>query len=406
MKSKIIFAGFMASAAFFTLLGYELMRSSATVLFKATYGAERLPLIMACMPVVVLVGVWGYGQLLSRFGPRMTLQISTYASALLMVIGFLLLELEIIWVTPLLFLLKEFYVVLLIEQYWSYINSELDASSAKKLNGPITGIAGMGGVVGGILVAQLAIPLGTHALVLLAALVLLPSAWIANAAYRRFGEPAFRTDEPPKSLTEGIGWRAVRSNPKLLSLLLIVIASQVTAAVLDFKFQLILSDTFAGRIDEETALQGQFWFVLNLVTVLVQFVVTPLLLTWVALRWIHLMMPAVHCCTIAWAVIEPSLFSVGLAFFLFKVFDYSVFRGAKELVYLPLNFDARFRAKEFIDVFGYRTSKGGSSVVVTMLQSVGVAMSSYYLFIALILASLWSVLVFPLTRPEGTIDQS
>lgn len=118
------------------------------------------------------------------------------------------------------------------------------------------------------------------------------------------------------------------------------------------------------------------------------------------------MMPAVHCCTIAWAVIEPSLFSVGLAFFLFKVFDYSVFRGAKELVYLPLNFDARFRAKEFIDVFGYRTSKGGSSVVVTMLQSVGVAMSSYYLFIALILASLWSVLVFPLTRPERTIDES
>ena len=108
MKSKIIFAGFMASAAFFTLLGYELMRSSATVLFKAAYGAERLPLIMACMPVVVLVGVWGYGHLLSRFGPRMTLQISTYASALLMVIGFLLLELEIIWVTPLLFLLKEF----------------------------------------------------------------------------------------------------------------------------------------------------------------------------------------------------------------------------------------------------------------------------------------------------------
>lgn len=81
MKSKVIFAGLMASAAFFTLLGYELMRSSATVLFKAAYGAERLPWVMACMPVVVLLGVWGYGQLLSRFGPRLTLQICSYASA-------------------------------------------------------------------------------------------------------------------------------------------------------------------------------------------------------------------------------------------------------------------------------------------------------------------------------------
>ncbi len=405
MKSKVIFAGLMASAAFFTLLGYELMRSSATVLFKAAYGAERLPWVMACMPVVVLLGVWGYGQLLSRFGPRLTLQICSYASATLMVLGFALLRLEMIWVTPLLFLLKEFYVVLLIEQYWSYINSELDASSAKKLNGPITGIAGTGGVIGGILVAQLAIPLGTHALVLLAALVLLPSAWIANYAYRRFGEPALTTDEPPKSLGEGIGWESVQRNPKLLSLLFIVIASQVTAAVLDFKFQLILSDAFVGRIDEETAFQGQFWFVLNLVTVLVQFVVTPFLLTWVALRWVHLMMPALHCCTIAWAVIEPTLFSVGLAFFLFKVFDYSVFRGAKELVYLPLGFDARYRAKEFIDVFGYRTSKGGSSLVVTVLQNLGVLMSSYYLFIALALAGLWSFLVFPLTRPEKAIEE-
>ena len=405
MKSKVIFAGLMASAAFFTLLGYELMRSSATVLFKAAYGAERLPWVMACMPVVVLLGVWGYGQLLSRFGPRLTLQICSYASATLMVLGFALLKLEMIWVTPLLFLLKEFYVVLLIEQYWSYINSELDASSAKKLNGPITGIAGTGGVIGGILVAQLAIPLGTHALVLLAALVLLPSAWIANYAYRRFGEPALTTDEPPKSLGEGIGWESVQRNPKLLSLLFIVIASQVTAAVLDFKFQLILSDAFVGRIDEETAFQGQFWFALNLVTVLVQFVVTPFLLTWVALRWVHLMMPALHCCTIAWAVIEPTLFSVGLAFFLFKVFDYSVFRGAKELVYLPLGFDARYRAKEFIDVFGYRTSKGGSSLVVTVLQNLGVLMSSYYLFIALALAGLWSFLVFPLTRPEKAIEE-
>ncbi|MGB2330434.1 MAG: Npt1/Npt2 family nucleotide transporter, partial [Pseudomonadales bacterium] len=241
--------------------------------------------------------------------------------------------------------------------------------------------------------------------VLLAALVLLPSAWIANYAYRRFGEPALTTDEPPKSLGEGIGWESVQRNPKLLSLLFIVIASQVTAAVLDFKFQLILSDAFVGRIDEETAFQGQFWFVLNLVTVLVQFVVTPFLLTWVALRWVHLMMPALHCCTIAWAVIEPTLFSVGLAFFLFKVFDYSVFRGAKELVYLPLGFDARYRAKEFIDVFGYRTSKGGSSLVVTVLQNLGVLMSSYYLFIALALAGLWSFLVFPLTRPEKAIEE-
>jgi ATP/ADP translocase len=37
---------------------------------------------------------------------------------------------------------------------------------------------------------------------------------------------------------------------------------------------------------------------------------------------------------------------------------YSVFRAVKELLYVPLSFDARYRAKEIIDAFVYRASKG------------------------------------------------
>ena len=39
--------------------------------------------------------------------------------------------------------------VLLIEQYWSYMNSKFTPDAAKRLNGPITGIAGLGSVAGG-----------------------------------------------------------------------------------------------------------------------------------------------------------------------------------------------------------------------------------------------------------------
>ena len=46
---------------------------------------------------------------------------------------------------------------------------------------------------------------------------------------------------------------------------------------------------------------------------------------------------------------------LALAFFLFKAFDYSIFRAAKEVLYVPLSFDERYRAKEIIDVLGYRT---------------------------------------------------
>jgi AAA family ATP:ADP antiporter len=83
---------------------------------------------------------------------------------------------------------------------------------------------------------------------------------------------------------------------------------------------------------------------------------------------------------------------------LFKAFDYSIFRAAKEILYVPLSFDERYRAKEIIDVFGYRTGKGASSVVIVVLQNAGILMANYYLAIAFAATGLWLALIFPLTR--------
>ena len=109
-------------------------------------------------------------------------------------------------------------------------------------------------------------------------------------------------------------------------------------------------------------------------------------------------MPLIHVGAITLAFLEPSVFTVGLALFVFKAFDYSLFRAAKEVLYVPLSYDERYRAKEIIDVFGYRAGKGGTSVPIAALQSGGVAMGYYYLPVAFIAATFWLVLIFPLTR--------
>ena len=403
MRDHVRLALMMASTAMFTLAGYELMRSASTVLFKQTYGAENLPLVMAVMPLVMFAGVWGYGRLLSAVGPRRTLNITTLLAAGVILVAWALYRAGMVWMTPILFLVKEFYVVLLIEQYWSYMNSSFTPEAAKRLNGPITGVAGIGSVAGGWAVAQLAVPLGTDLLIPLAALALLPSAWLANRTYARFGEPRpepsvdSASASAPASKSDPLGWKTIKQSKQLAALLAVVLATQIIAAVLDFKFQGLLSEAFAGRPDEETAFQGQFWFYLNSAAVTFQFVLTPLLLSLLALRVVHLLMPLVHSAVILWAIVDPSVVSVGAAFFLFKMFDYSLFRASKELIYLPLSFSARYRAKEFIDVFGYRTGKGGSSLVVLGLQKLGIAMMNYYLMIALAFVLIWLALVIPLT---------
>jgi AAA family ATP:ADP antiporter len=395
---------FMAVSAMFTLAGYEFIRSASTVLFKTAYGADKLPLVMAAMPVVVFFGVWLYTRLLNSLGPRRTLLVTSLGSGLLIFACYFVLLTGVKWITPILFLLKEFYIVLLIEQYWSYINSSLSPSSAKKINGPITGIAGLGGAVGGYLVGVTAAQYGTETMILLAAFACIPAALVSNLGYSLFGEP-----EQPVVTSKGntMGWHLFKENPTLAYLLAIVLSSQVVAAVLDYKFQGLLSLQFKGDSDAETAFQGQFFGTLNTSVLVLQFIVTPLALNFVGLRWVHILMPVIHFTAITAALIEPNVITVGLAFFLFKAFDYSIFRAAKEILYVPLSFDERYRAKEIIDVLGYRTGKGASSVVIVGLQNLGVLMANYYLAIAFVATGLWLALIFPLTRrAKATRDSS
>lgn len=408
-KKQYLVAAIMAGAAMFTLAGYEMIRTSATVLFKAAYGAENLPLVMAVMPLVVLAGVALYSRLLTWYGPKKTLVITGLGSALLILICYALVMMGIKEVTPALYLLKEVYIVLLIEQYWSYINSSVSEETGKKVNGPITGIGGLGAALGASFVAYTAKDLGTETMLVFAALAIGPAILVSVYGFNRCGEPTLegmagadgaKHESKSAKSEQGMGWGLLKREPKLACLLAIVLLAQVLAAVLDIKFQEVLSLEFAGRPDDETAYQGQFWSVLNSSVLLLQFVLAPLLLKFLPLRLIHIAMPLVHLAAISYAFIAPSVASISVAFFLFKAFDYSLFRAAKELIYVPMGFDMRYRAKELIDVFGYRSGKGLSSVAIVLLQRAGIVMSNYYLVIALLAAGLWLALVIPLTSTE------
>ncbi|MDZ7684393.1 MAG: hypothetical protein U5O39_04805 [Gammaproteobacteria bacterium] len=52
-----------------------------------------------------------------------------------------------------------------------------------------------------------------------------------------------------------------------------------------------------------------------------QFIVAPILLSLVSLRLIHIMMPVIHITAITAAIVEPSVFTVRLAFGRFKAFS-------------------------------------------------------------------------------------
>lgn len=355
-RQASISALLIGCAAAFTLGGYECVRSVSNSVFVQVYGASNLPYVMALAPVVTLLMVWAYGSILSRIGARRTLVVTTVLSAgvFLLIYGGLVSGARVSAVV--LYVFREAYIVLLIEQYWSFINSTLNARLASRLNGPICGVASAGAIAGGVFVSQAAASMGTNNLLPVAAVALIPAAVLSWTAYRKGGEPA----APPDHHGSSLGLSAFRSNPTLSWIAAVILLTQVLAAVLDLAFNHAVAEAIPDT-DTRTAFYGQFFASLNGGAFVLQFVGAPLLLRYVSLRKIHFGMPVVHAAAAMALLFVPGLAVAGAAFFLFKAVDYSIFRAAKEMLYIPMSYDARYRAKEIIDAFGYRAGKGLAS---------------------------------------------
>ena len=401
-KSALLLALLMASGAAFVLCGYEVIRTTANTLFLFRYGKKWLPLGLGLVPLGVTAVLYLYGRLLSQLGPRRTLRVTTLLAILTMGLGYIGIRLGLPWAPAVLFVFKESYVVLLIEQYWSYIDSMLSKTSARRLNGPICGVASIGAVAGGELLYRLSGRFGTLSMVLLAAAMTVPALLFGDFTYRRFGEPPDRpqpTDEKPHGYLAYLGLDLFKRQRILLIIIGLVASAQVVAAAQELLFKSLLQDAYPDP-DVQNAVSGRFYMLLNLAAMGFQFILTPLLLSFLPYSVIHFVIPCVHLGTLAYALLAPSsLIRAEISYFAFKVLDYSLFRAAKELLYVPLSFDTRYRAKELIDVLGYRASKGLASLSITFLQQLGVVFSNpIYAAVGLCGAAVWLGLVLPIAR--------
>lgn len=356
---RIAAAAAIALAAAFLLCGYEFVRSVSTSLYIEAYTAANLPYAMALGPVVTLALVYGYGRLLSATGARAAVLITSAFSALVILGCYFGIRAGVRPAALLLYAFREGYIVLLVEQVWAFINSTVRTDEGHKLNGPICGIASIGAIVGGRLVQRYAAVVGSANLLLVAAASFAPMAIFALLAYRAGGEPRPADDEA-HGRHGHLGLRTVARDPVLWRLAILIALTQVVSTVAELQFSRYL-ETALPQKDLRTQWLGGFYADLNIGSAVCQFVVAPLLLAWVSHRIIHLSIPVVHLGLVVAVFAAPGLGTAAACYMVFKVLDYSVFRAAKELLYIPLSFDARYRAKEVIDAFVYRASKGITS---------------------------------------------
>src|SRR3989338_6156792 len=293
----------ISCAAAFLLGGYEFLRSSTNTLFQAAYGTENLPLITAIMPIGLIFVLYLYGWLLSRLGPRRTLLFTSLASGVVIAICYLEIRAGSKIATGVAYIFREAYIVLLIEQYWSFLNSTFGQIHARKLNGPVAGIASIGSISGGLLLSRLAEPLGTVSMLLFAAGAGLAAALFSDLAYQKCGEPK-PTPQEKEGKQGQLGIKVLSHSPLLILLLTLVMTTQIVSTVLMLSFQTILHAAIPNP-DSQTAFSGQFFAWLNGASAFFQFVAAPFLLTTISLKWIHAIIPLIHIAAATALVLAP-----------------------------------------------------------------------------------------------------
>jgi AAA family ATP:ADP antiporter len=392
VAGAVFLAGF---SAMFLFGGYEFIRSPAESIFIDRFGAGAKPYAIACVPFMMAAMIYGYGRLLSAVGAKKAMAVSMLASAVFFVIAWALLGRAGKWLAFLLLVFKESYVVIISEQYWSFINSVLRDEEGKVFNGPVAGLGALGSLTGGWLLGRYAVGFGTDIFVLLAAVMILPALWLAWLAYGSAGEPKPAAEEAGGKkghLHLGI----LTENRTVLFIAFIIFSAQVVATALDFRFTQLVQDYMPLK-DLRTAYLGNFWMRVNIFSFAMQFLATPLLLRYIPRRGILTAIPAVHIVTCLLLLLYPSLGLAATAFLLFKGMDYSIFRASKETLYIPFSYDTRYRAKQVADAFTYRFAKGLTATWVSGMKTLGTIAPGFYPALGVIFSGAWLIMSFPLT---------
>lgn len=379
--------------AFGLFVGYALARPSIESLFLETYGSGKLPYAWGAVALGSAAAALAVGRFVARVEVARLAGLTAlaFAGGLAVLLG--LREAQVPGAVFLLYVWKDVYVVVLVELFWTYANLVHREASARRSYG-FFGISGaLGGVVGNLIVGAIAKAIGSARVPWLVVPMLVAFALGAIALGRRAGAHAER--RPTADLFDGV--RVVAASRVLPLLMALIATVQVAINLVDFEYNKVVEATWPEK-DARTGIIGRVYAAIEVLTIGLH-ALTPLAMRFPGVAGVLLLVPAVLGTLVAAYAISPAFAVMAAAKVASKCFDYSLWRNAKEMLYIPLTFDEKTRGKAVADMFTYRAAKGAASVLLLGLAAAGIA-SAVPMTLGAI--ALWGALSVALVRRRAT----
>lgn len=368
---------------------YAIVRPVSNSLFIHCFGSAYFPYAwLVAVPFTALI-VSLYNSLLPKWGCNKLFGVSI-AAVVTVNMSFALLFPYFPKSSFAFYIWKEIYVMLMFQQLWSVIQSTINFQRAKYLYGIFFGIGGIGSIFGSAFPSFFAVAYGSEKLLFLslpiyAALIFFFTHLTRTSAVSSFPQEIEKTKIT--SLDGFIqGCKLVGRSRYLMFAMLIVVLMQISSAILDFQFNDALARLYPDK-DIRTEYSARLLSIGHVATVILQFLGSFIILRTLGVKNSHLMIPLILGCNGFLYLIFPLFPLLCFSFMAIKAFDFSIFSVAKEMLYIPLNQDEKFRAKSIIDVFAYRSAKAVASFMI-------LAFEPMLSWLSVLLCGIWLVGVF------------
>jgi ATP:ADP antiporter, AAA family len=389
----------MFAYSFLAMMSHNILKPVTRAAFIDQLGSENYPYVLLVAGFLIAGLMHVYSLTLRRLPRRYVVPITQGGIIVVLLLFWALLRTGAWWVTVGLNFLSMFLGIFLISQFWTFANDVYDARQAKRLFGFIGGGAGLGGAFGAAITSVTVEEVGRDNLLLVSAAALIACVGIVHLIIQR-QTPAHHVEVDEE---RGVGAReAIRLLVKsrhLRVLALVVGFAAAGAATIDLQVNM-WADASGGDPDTIAAFLARITLYASLAGFLVQVALASRIHRSLGILFALLMLPIGLAASATLILMVGKEWVVAGARALDSTLRYSLDKTTREVLFLPLPADLRYRAKPFIDVTTDRFAKAVTALLLLVLvQPWGLGLSWRQLSYAmLILTSIWIVMALVARR--------
>jgi ATP:ADP antiporter, AAA family len=327
-------------------------KATRDALYLANLDVTSLPAMVMATAVVSIVLVVLSGRCLRRISPPTFVSAAFVASAVLLVLEWLLVPLAPRVAAVAVYLQISGVGPMLGSGFWLIATERFDPHTAKKRFGQIAGVGTLGGLAGGLLAERMAANFGVSAMLPVLAALNVLAAWQIRGLGAPMKTPPDRAlDAAPELAADAAlsGFRVLKEAPYLRNLAALVLLGTFSAALVDYVFKAQAVAAF-GNGDSLLRFFAVFYASVSLTTFVLQTSTSRLALEKLGLATsagspsIALFMGGLGM------VAAPGFAGATAARAGESVFRGSLFRAGYELFYTPIPVREKRAAKSLIDV--------------------------------------------------------